>query len=92
MSDPKKTLKFAPSKSDNPVWEHYDKCTTEDKAKCRKCGSIISCKGGTTSNLRGHLKAKHEIGVELKIKPTTAGSSSEASADKGSLLRCYQLF
>ena len=90
MSDRKGTLKFAPSKSDNPIWEYYDKCTTEDKSKCRKCGSLLSCKGGSTGAMRGHLKAKHEIEVEFKIKPTAgAGSSPGTSDDKGRLLKCY---
>ena len=76
-------LKFAPSKSDNPVWEYFEKCTTEEKAKCKKCGSLFSCKGGSTGSIRGHLKAKHEIDVEFKIKPSSAAAPSDGGVDKG---------
>ena len=75
-------LKFAPSKSDNPVWVYFDKCTTEDKAKCKKCGSLLSCKGGSTGAMRGHMKAKHDTEVEFKIKPSTSGVGT--SEDQGS--------
>ena len=84
MSDPKPSLKFVPSKSNNPVWSHYEKCTTEDKAKCKTCGSLLSCKGGSTGAMRGHLKAIHSIEVGFKIKPSTPGTSSDATGAKGS--------
>ena len=87
MSDLNVPLKFAPSKSDNPVWSHFEKCTTQDKARCKKCGALLSCKGGSTGAIRGHLKAKHEIEVELKNKPATGASSdASASGDKESFV------
>ena len=60
---------FKRHKSDNPVWEHYKKSTKEEKAKCDHCGAMISCKGGTTGAMRNHLKSKHELTVEFKVKP-----------------------
>ena len=72
MSASAEPLKFQPSKSNNPVWAYYEKCTTEERAKCKKCGSLLSCKGGTTGAMRGHLKAKHDIKVGFKIKPSTS--------------------
>ena len=87
MSESAPTLKFASSKSDNPVWSHFEKCTTQEKARCKKCGSLLSVKGGSTGAMRGHLKAKHEIDVELKNKPATGASSdASASGDKESFV------
>ena len=70
-------LKFAEAKGDNPIWGHFLKCTTEEKAKCNNCGKILSCKGSSTGALRGHLKTVHKIDVELKIKPTPDGATKE---------------
>ena len=80
-SEPNVPLKFSPSKSNNPVWQYYEKCTTEEKARCTKCGSLISCKGSSTGAMRGHLKAKHDIEVELKIKPRDGTSGDNVATN-----------
>ena len=82
MSEPRPALQFAPSKSDNPLWAYFEKRTTEEKARCKNCGSVLSCKGGSTGGLRGHMKAKHDVDVDLKIKPSSAIDASEAGAVK----------
>ena len=50
------------------VWKHFKRNKLEEKAKCNYCGKILSQQGfsGTTSSLRHHLIAKHEIKVEAK--------------------------
>ena len=50
------------------VWKHFKRNKLEEKAKCNYCGKILSQQGfsGTTSSLRHHLVAKHEIKVEAK--------------------------
>ncbi|XP_072389901.1 E3 SUMO-protein ligase ZBED1-like [Diabrotica undecimpunctata] len=40
------------------VWLHFT-ILNNDKAKCDICKSVLSYKGGATSNLQKHLKAKH---------------------------------
>lgn len=42
------------------VWNHFTKLTFE-KAKCDICGTIISIKGGSSTNIRRHLKTKHPL-------------------------------
>ena len=68
---------FKKHKSDNPVWEHFKKSTKEEKARCDKCGALISCKGGNTGAMRNHLKSKHQLKVQFKVKLGTSASVAD---------------
>lgn len=67
---------FVPVKSTNAIWEHFTRSKDGLKAKCLvpSCEAILSCKGGCTGAIRGHLSVKHQITAELKIKPSTSTS------------------
>lgn len=60
------------------IWQYFEKYPADrDKARCRKCQQILSCKGSSTSGLLRHMKNKHEINV---IPP----ANTDNSATKGS--------
>ena len=73
---------FRRHKSDNPVWKHFKKSTKEERAKCDHCGAMLSCKGGTTGVIRNHLKAKHQLTVNFKVKPGTSELSRQGGIEK----------
>lgn len=43
------------------VWTHFSKDRGGDIATCNLCSATISCKTGTTTNMKAHLKRKHGI-------------------------------
>lgn len=52
----------------SPVWLYFTMLPNSDaKANCDLCKSTLSCKGGSSSNLRKHLTAKHPT-IDLKVK------------------------
>lgn len=51
------------------IWLHFSAVST-DKAKCNLCNTIYSYKGGTTGNLKKHLKAKHPT---IVLEETSTG-------------------
>ena len=57
------------------VWKHFTKNAHSEKAKCNKCGNILSIKQGSTKSLIGHLKNIHKISLESsnKIKHVNHG-------------------
>ena len=75
---------FVPCKStsSNAVWEHFTKSRDGNKAKCLvpTCGAILSCKGGTTGAIRGHLIRLHKIKVDKKIKHASLNHELSESA------------
>ncbi|CAG9840674.1 unnamed protein product [Diabrotica balteata] len=42
------------------VWNYFTKLSCE-KSKCDLCGNLISIKGGSSTNIRRHLKTKHPL-------------------------------
>lgn len=54
----------------SPVWLYFTMLANSDnKAKCDLCKATLSCKGGSSSNLRKHLTAKHPTKtIDLKVK------------------------
>ncbi|GBM95269.1 Zinc finger BED domain-containing protein 1 [Araneus ventricosus] len=55
-------------KTKSPVWEHFrlpadekGQLVTSDIAICTVCNSHVSSKGGSTTNLAGHLKVNHPM-------------------------------
>lgn len=49
-------------------WKFFDRVNCSE-AKCRKCSSVIKCKGSTTSVLINHLKL-HQIEINKKSMST----------------------
>ena len=47
------------SKKTSTVWLHFEEQDGTDTAKCNLCRKSFVYRGGCTSNLRKHLKAKH---------------------------------
>lgn len=68
----------------NVVSEGQAKCTS----RCTLCKNIYSFKGGTTSNLKKHIKTRHPT-VEIdeattaKLPSVTVERSSSAVAQQG---------
>ena len=52
-------------RSTNPIWEYFLRHVNGAIAKCRKCGGILSIKGGNTGTMRNHMKLKHKLQVRL---------------------------
>ena len=42
------------------VWNFFQKIPGEEKAKCKLCDNIYSCKKSSTKGLRDHLNAAHK--------------------------------
>ncbi|GFW79029.1 t-complex protein 1 subunit delta [Trichonephila clavipes] len=70
-------------KSKSRAWEHFGlppanesgQIVSEDIAVCKLCGSPVSAKSGSTSNLFGHLRLHHPLQfseVSNKSKVVTA--------------------
>ena len=61
-------MSFKEENKDSPVWKHFLHCKELELAKCKKCDKEMKCKGGSTSAMRAHLKAKHGIDLStIKI-------------------------
>ena len=43
------------------VWKHFKRNKFQQKAKCNECDTILVNSGGSTTNLKNHLKHKHFI-------------------------------
>lgn len=70
------TIEIMSGAGRSDVWLYFNKHST-DKAKCKKGGEVISCKGSSTSGLGRHLKAKHSIEATAgaaKAKPQQLSS------------------
>ncbi len=57
----------------SPIWQYFNKVKQDGlfKGQCKDCGKILSLSGGSTSALRGHLKAHHPkdfLDVEAKTQ------------------------
>ena len=61
------------------VWNHFEKMDG-NQAKCSKCGEILACAGGTTSSLRYHLLAIHQIQKPDARQPTLSSLTSSFTA------------
>lgn len=61
------------------IWIYFNE-HSRDLGKCSICGTIISTRGGSTSNLRRHIKAKHrKIALEKmnRLKLIAKGKEEE---------------
>lgn len=62
----------------SPIWVHFSELGGE-KAKCNLCQNVYSYKGGTTGNLRKHLRTKHPT---LVIEETVVEKRQWETASK----------
>ena len=60
-------MSFIEEKKESAVWQHFLHSKELELAKCKICKADIKCKGGSTSSMRSHLKAKHNL--EIPSKP-----------------------
>ena len=51
-------------KAPAPVWKVAERVT--NGAKCKICGKVYSCGGGTTSNIMNHMKLKHKSNEQVR--------------------------
>lgn len=73
------------------IWMHFD-AVTPSQARCHGCKTTISSHGGSTSNMRRHLKTKHPTvllperpeAAAADMTPETATTSASTSTDPGS--------
>ena len=61
-------MSFKEENKDSSVWKHFLHCKELELTKCKKCDKEKKCKGGSTSAMKAHLKAKHDIDLStIKI-------------------------
>lgn len=70
-------------KKRSKVWTFFTP-VTEDKAKCDLCQTLYSVKGGSTTNLKKHLRHKHKTLYPYDITVTTSSSPTVSLSQKAS--------
>ena len=70
------------SRKRSAVWNHFEQ-TSADKAKCKHCKKTYSHKGGSTGNLKRHIKDAH-VTVRLEEVRDEEGTSSTAAPTSAS--------
>ena len=56
-----------------------------DKPKCKECGKVYACTGGSTKGLHDHLLSMHAIDIRARKRPADADAdSSELSSGTSS--------
>lgn len=69
------------SQKKSAIWLHFEE-VNNNKAKCNLCHSLYSYHGGTTSNLRKHIRTKHptiRIVEPVSVTETIAVQVSRSS-------------
>ena len=70
------------------VWDYFEKAI-DNKAKCKKCGKLISCKGCSTSEPMWHLKQIQGVDPPTHgSSPHTSKGASTTAAPKALTLSC----
>lgn len=64
------------------LWHHFTMMNNE-KARCNHCNFVLSFKGGSTSNLKKHITAKH-VSLAWKFKRVLNNKIDLKSANKSS--------
>ena len=69
------------------VWDYFIQQIDEpDKALCKLCNMLKSCKDSSTKNLRDHLQASHKISLQKQgaddAIPSEAGQPKTAKQSK----------
>lgn len=62
------------------VWSYFDR-DGKEKARCRKCPKLLSCKGSSTSALLNHIRNVHNINVSSNSN-NNEGEEADRSATK----------
>lgn len=66
------------------MWLYFDK-HGDEKAKCKKCGDVMSCRGSSTSGLGRHLKTKHSIdATAARAKPQQLSTTVDVECQQSS--------
>ena len=47
--------------SHSEVWKYFLKNKVQNRAKCKECNQIYEIKSGSTTNLRSHLRTRHNV-------------------------------
>jgi len=47
--------------SHSEVWKYFLKNKVQNRAKCNQCNQIYEIKSGSTTNLRSHLRTRHNF-------------------------------
>jgi len=47
--------------SHSEVWKYFLKNKVQNRAKCNQCNQIYEIKSGSTTNLRSHLRTRHNV-------------------------------
>ena len=47
--------------SHSEVWKYFLKNKVQNRAKCNQCNQIYEIKSGSTTNLRSHLRSRHNV-------------------------------
>lgn len=79
---------YNPFKRRGGVWKYFT-ANSKQKAKCKLCSTVISFKGGSTTNLLRHMKSKH-VGVKVPHKLAKSSSHSEDSQSRVSIQHSLQ--
>lgn len=76
---PTKRMSFK-NRLGSEVWNYFEKCDSE-RAVCNNCNKKLCCKGSSTSNLKSHLKAVHNITFEKNMDaPINIGEASASTS------------
>ncbi|KAJ4940762.1 hypothetical protein JOQ06_027054 [Pogonophryne albipinna] len=60
------------------IWMHFVG-VNQAQARCQYCKNLISVHGGSTSNMRRHLKTKHPTALLADTQQTTTGTAEAAA-------------
>ena len=53
-----------------------------EKATCKRCGEIISCKGRSTKGMQSHLSSQHSLKPDDKIQDESESSAKKPRIEK----------
>uniref|UniRef100_A0A914UWE5 Uncharacterized protein n=1 Tax=Plectus sambesii TaxID=2011161 RepID=A0A914UWE5_9BILA len=81
-----KTSRIAPATTPGDLQEELKQIDDPDKALCKLCNTLKSCKDSSTKNLRDHLQASHKISLQKRgaddAIPSEAGQPKMAKQSK----------
>lgn len=73
------------SKSKSIVWKYFIR--TDTGGKCKLCQMIVKT-GGNTTNLKNHLKRKHEI-FNQSDKENNKKQKIQCEVSSNAVLKCF---
>lgn len=76
---------FSPFKRRGGVWKFFS-INSKKQARCKLCLTVISFKGGSTTNLLRHMKSRHsDIKVPHKLAKLSGSSENATSPNRQSI-------